>query len=120
MASFKDIMDMIAKKKAPEPQKGFWLKFDRELGERLDAIDSRKSSRSYGFAEGLGATFSSFFQPKPVLAAATFIVAVNLILFSLASRGPGLVSVALIAKDDLAEEFVLTNELASGENIVDF
>ncbi len=120
MASFKDITDMISKKKVFEPPKGFWLKFDRELGERLDAIDSRKSSRSHGFAEGLGEMFSAFFQPKPVLAAATFIVAVNLILFSLASGGPALVSVALISKDDLAGEFVLTNELASGENIVDF
>ena len=120
MASFKDIMDMIAKKKVPEPPKGFWLKFDRELGEKLDAIDSRKSSRNYGFTEGLGEMFSAFFRPKPVLAAATFIVAINLILFSLASRGPALVSVALLSRDDLAEELVLTDQLASGENIVDF
>ena len=120
MASFKDITDMISKKKVFEPPKGFWLKFDRELGERLDAIDSRKSSRSHGFAEGLGEMFSAFFQPKPVLAAATFIVAVNLILFSLASGGPALVSVALLSKNDLAEELVLTDELSSGENIVDF
>ncbi len=120
MASFKDIMDMIAKKKAPEPSRGFWLKFDRELGEKLDAIDSRNPNRSYGFAEKMGDIFSVFLQPKPVLAAATFIVAVNLILFSLASGGPALVSVALLSKDDLAGEFVLTNELASGENVVDF
>ena len=120
MASFKDITDMIAEKKAPEPPKGFWLKFDRELGERLDAIDSRKSSRSHGFAEGLGEMFSAFFQPKPVLAAAMFILALNIVLFSFASRGPTLVSVALLSRDDLAEELVLTDQLSSGENIVDF
>ena len=100
--------------------KEFWLKFDRELGERLDAIDSRKSSRSYGFTEWLDGAFSVLFQPKPALAAATLVVAINLILFSLTSGGPSLVSVALLSKDDLAGELVLTDELASGENIVDF
>ena len=110
MASFKDIMDVIAKKKAPEPPRGFWSKFDRELGERLDAIDSRKSSRDYWFV----------LQPKPVLVAATFILALNLVLFSFASREPTLVSVALLSRDDLAEELVLTDQLSSGENIVDF
>ncbi|MFA5339056.1 MAG: hypothetical protein WC317_02770 [Candidatus Omnitrophota bacterium] len=120
MASFKDIMEMMAKKKVPEPQKEFWLKFDRELRERLDAIDSRKSSRGYGFAESLGWAFSAIFQPKPVLVAATLVVAINLMVFSLSSGGSGLVSVALLSRDDLAGEFVLTEELASGENIVDF
>jgi hypothetical protein len=110
MASFKDIMDMIANKNVPEPPKEFWLKFDTELKERLDAIDSRNSSRSYGFA----------FQAKPILVAATLVLTINLILFSLASGGPGLVSVALLSKDDLAGELVLTDELASGENVVDF
>ena len=111
---------MIAKKKVPEPPKGFWLKFDGELRERLDVIDSRNSIRSYGFAESLGGVFSVLFQPKPALAAATLIIVINLILFSLTSGGSGLVSVALLSKDDLAGEFVLTDELASGENIVDF
>lgn len=120
MASFKDIMDIIAKKKAPEPPKGFWLKFDRELKERLDAVDSRNYSRGYGFAESLGGAFSAIFQPKPVLVAATLVVAVNLMVFSLSYGRSGLVSVALLSKDDLAGEFVLTEELASGENIVDF
>ncbi len=120
MASFKDITDMISKKKVFEPPKGFWLKFDRELGERLDAIDSRKSNRSYGFAGWLDGISFAFFQPKPVLAAAMFILALNIVLFSFASRGPTLVSVALLSRDDLAEELVLTDQLSSGENIVDF
>ena len=110
MASFKDIMDMIANRKVPEPSKRFWMRFDGELREKLDAIDSRRMS----------SIFSVFLQPKPVLAAATFVLAMNLILFSLASRGPVLVSVALLSKEDLAGELVLTNQLTSGENVVDF
>jgi hypothetical protein len=119
MTSFKDIMDMIAKKKIPGPSREFWMKFDRDLGEKLDAIDSRNSSRGYGFAEKLGEAFSVFFQPKPVLAAATLIVVINLAVFSLAYKGTSLVTVAFLSNDDLALELILTDELA-GENIVDF
>ena len=116
MASFKDIEDAISKKKVPEPSKGFWLKFDRELGDRLDAVDSRNPSRAYGLAD----IFSVFLQPKPVLAAAALVLMINLAVFSLARSGNSLTMVAFLSNDDLAGELVLTDELGSGENIVDF
>lgn len=120
MASFKEILDIISKKKAPAPTKEFWARFDRELAGRLDAIDSRNPRRNYGFAERLSDAFSVFFQPKPVLLAATLVVLINLTLFSLAQRGPSLTLVAFLSNDDLAEELVLTDQLSSGEIIVDF
>ena len=120
MANFKDIIDMISKKKAPGPSKEFWKGFDRELGEKLDSVNSRNSSCHYGFSEKLNDALSVFIRPKPVLVTATLIVAINLALFSLAHRSTYLTSVAFLSNDDLAEELVLTGELASGENIVDF
>ena len=120
MANFKDIIDMISKKKAPIPSKEFWKGFDRELGEKLDAVNSRKLNRRYGFSEKLNDALSVFLRPKPVLVTATLIVAINLAVFSLANRSTYLTSVAFLSNDDLAEELVLTGELASGENIVDF
>lgn len=120
MANFKDIIDMISKEKAPGLSKESWKGFDRELGEKLDAVNSRNLSRSYGFAEKINEAFSVFLRPKPILVTVTFIVVINLTLFSLAHKSTSLTSVAFLSNDDLAEELVLTGELASGENIVDF
>ena len=120
MLKLKDVMDMISKKKAPDLPRGFWDRFDSELRGKLDAIDERNLSRSYGFAGKLNAAFSVFLRPKPVLVAATLVVAVNLALFSLVQKGPPLTVVALLSNNDLADELVLTDELSSGENIVDF
>jgi len=120
MVRFKGILDAISKKRVPDMPKEFWHKFDRELGERLDAVDSRNLNRSYGFAAALEGAFSLLFRPKPVLVTATLVVAINLALFSFANRAIPLTSVALLSNSDLAEELVLTDELTSGENIVDF
>lgn len=120
MLKLKDILDAISRKKAPDLPNGFWHRFDRELGERLDAVDNRNLSRRYGFAAALEGAFSLFLRPKPVLVTATLVVAINLALFSFANKGTSLTSVALLSSSDLAEELVLTDELISGENIVDF
>lgn len=120
MLKFKDVLDAISRKKAPDLPREFWHRFDSELGKKLDAIDNRNLSRSYGFAEMLNGAFSIFLRPKPVLVTAALVVVINLTLFSLAQRGASLTAVAFLSNSDLAEELVLTDELASGENIVDF
>jgi len=120
MLKFKDIIDMISRKKAPNLSKGFWHRFDSELGKKLDAIDDRNLSHSYGFAEAFNGAFSIFLRPKPVLVTATLVLVINLTLFSFANKGIPLTAVAFLSNNDLAEELVLTDELSSGENVVDF
>lgn len=120
MVRFKDILSAILRKRAPDLPKEFWRRFDRELGERLDAVDSRNLSRGYGFAAALNGAFSLLLRPKPALIVATLVVAINLALFSFANRAIPLTSVAFLSNSDLAEELILTDELIAGENIVDF
>ena len=123
MASFKDIMDMIAKKRIPMPSKEFWSRFDRELRGRLDAIDVRKRGRNYGFAERLNDAFSALFQPQFERLLVTTALAVVIASFALTAGfrdRPGLYTVASLTNDELVDELILITTSPASENIIDF
>lgn len=100
----------------PKMNKAFWSAFDRGLAQRLDDIDAGKANPRFDIA-GL------FVKPQFSRALVTASLAVMVVSFTLmlsAGGRPGLISVASLTNDELAEELVLIEASGSQEIVVDF
>ncbi|HPN66238.1 MAG TPA: hypothetical protein PLV09_02340 [Candidatus Omnitrophota bacterium] len=123
MQTGKKFDDLISRAPMPKMSKGFWARFDAELGEKLDRAEVKRISvRSavLGVLEDLGAAFSN---PEFKRALATASAAVMVVGFSVifaAKGGPGLYPVSSLTSDELVDEIVMLDAYPASENIIDF
>ena|SRR3989338_2604892 len=117
------LIDIISKMKAPKMSKGFWAKFDAELGWKLDAAEAGRISPKAVPAHAIINFFAVFREFKFKRAFVTASFALIVIAFSLifsVRNGPGLYSVASLTSDELIEELIFIDNSEVSENIIDF
>jgi hypothetical protein len=115
--------DLISKASTPKMSKGFWAKFDSELGTKLDKAEARRISVRSAVLGVLGDLASAFANPEFKHALATASAAVMVVGFSIifaAKGGPGLYSVSSLTNDELVDEIVMLDAYPASENIIDF
>lgn len=123
MQAGKKFDDLISKAPMPKMSKGFWARFDAELGAKLDRAEVKRISvRSavFGVLEDFWAAFAN---PEFKRALATASAAVMVVGFSVifaARGGPGLYSVSSLTSDELVDEIVMLDAYPASENIIDF
>jgi hypothetical protein len=123
MQTGKKFDDLISKAPMPKMPKGFWARFDAELGAKLDRAEIKRISvRSavLGVLEDLRAAFAN---PEFKRALATASAAVMVVGFSIifaAKGGPGLYPVSSLTSEELVDEIVMLDAYPASENIIDF
>lgn len=108
-------IDIISKMKAPRMSRGFWAKFDAELGRKLDAAEAERISPKVVLAHAIINFFAVFRDSKFKRAFVTASLALIVVGFSLifsTRGGPGLYSVASLTSDELIEELVFIDSPA--------
>jgi len=123
MQADKKFDDLISKAPMPKMSKGFWARFDAELGAKLDGAEVRRISVKSAIFEAFGDFASAFANPEFKRALATASAAVMVVGFSIifaAKGGPGLYSVSSLTSDELVDEIVMLDAYPASENIIDF
>jgi|GEM_PF-5585590 hypothetical protein len=124
MPTDEKFIDLISKaRKAPAMSKGFWAKFDAELGTRLNSAEKKRISLPSAVFEAIEDMVAVLRNAEFKRALATASVAVTVIGFSIIFSmrgGPGLYSVSSLTNDELVDEIVILGTCDSGENMIDF
>ncbi|MFA5093629.1 MAG: hypothetical protein WC512_00115 [Candidatus Omnitrophota bacterium] len=124
MPTDEKFIDLISKaRKAPVMSKGFWAKFDAELGAKLNAAEKKRISLPLAVFEAVEDMAAVLRNVEFKRALATASVAVTVIGFSIIFSmrgGPGLYSVSSLTNDELIDEIVILGTCGSGENMIDF
>ncbi len=123
MQAGKKFDDLISKAPMPKMSKGFWARFDVELGAKLDKAEVKRISVRSAVLGVLEDFMSAFANPEFKRALATASAAVMVVGFSIifaAKGGPGLYPVSSLTSDELVDEIVMLDAYPASENIIDF
>jgi len=114
MSTYKKLIDLVSRRKVPKPSKELWQRFDKELTQKLDAIDVKKDSEYVPFIERIREVFGLLLKPRlrPVLVTASLlIIIIGTSLYFTNYQGEGLVSVATLSNEEVVEEFIIIDGL---------
>ncbi|KPK42525.1 MAG: hypothetical protein AMJ78_02225 [Omnitrophica WOR_2 bacterium SM23_29] len=114
MSTYKKLIDLVSRRKVPKPSEELWQRFDKELMQKLDAIDAERHSERVPFIERIKEVFGLLLKPglKPVLVTASLlIIIIGMSLYFTNYRSEGLVSVAALSNEEAVEEFIMVDGL---------
>lgn len=119
MSTYKKLVDLVSRRRTPRPSKAFWEKFDRELGQRLDAVDAQRYQRRFSFIKKVKDAFELIFQPRlrsAVVIASLLIVIIGAALFFTNYQDIQLRSILALSDEELVDELIIIDGLATKVN----
>lgn len=114
MSTYKKLIDLVSRRKVPKPSKELWQRFDKELTQKLDAIDAKRHSERVPFIERIKEVFGLLLKPglKPALVTASLlIIIIGMGLYFTNYQGEGLVSVAALSNEEVVDELIIIDGL---------
>lgn len=114
MSTYKRLIELVSRKKAPQPSREFWQEFDKELGQKLDAINAKRSRQPVPFIDAIRDFLGTLLKPslRPVVAGVFLIIIAmgGSILFK-NYQDIQFYSVSALSNEELADELSAIEEL---------